>query len=465
MAPGPFRSTGVGRSIDDPTEHEPALPSFEALPQASSVFLVVRYAGSVFVVDVADGGTVVFGRSPDAAVRVEEPHVSRSHALLRRTGPSVTIEDLGSRNGTWLNGRRVGPKPELVNGGDVIRVGGAEAVLAITEGGSAPWARMAKPAAADLPHEPGGGIIVADPGMVEVFRVARRLATMPTTVLILGETGVGKEVVAEQIHQWSSRARGPFVRLNCAAIPATLLESELFGHERGAFTGADQRKLGYFETARGGTLFLDEVGEVGLEMQVKLLTVLESRRLRRLGGNQEIIVDVRVIAATNRDLQQEVQARRFREDLYYRLSAFKLDIPPLRERKVEIALLAELFARELARAAGLPPPSIEASASDKLASYSWPGNVRELRNAIEHAVVLAEHGRIMVDHLPPAIRGEAQAHAAGAGSVLDSRLADMERRSIVDALAEAGGNQSKAARRLGISRSALIHRMKKHGLA
>jgi DNA-binding NtrC family response regulator len=427
------------------------------------VFLVVRYAGQVFVVDVADGGTVVFGRSPDAAVRVEEPHVSRSHALLRRQGPTVTIEDLGSRNGTWLNGRRVGSKPELVNGGDVIRVGGAEAVLAITEGGAAPWARMAKQTAADVPHEPGGGIVVADPGMVEVFRVARRLATMPTTVLILGETGVGKEVVAEQIHQWSSRARGPFVRLNCAAIPATLLESELFGHERGAFTGADQRKLGYFETARGGTLFLDEVGEVGLEMQVKLLTVLESRRLRRLGGTQDIIVDVRVIAATNRDLQQEVQARRFREDLYYRLSAFKLELPPLRERKVEIALLAELFARDLARAAGLPPPIIEAQASDTLASYSWPGNVRELRNAIEHAVVLAEHGRITVDHLPPAIRGEGDRVAQG--SVLDTRLADMERRSIVDALAEAGGNQSKAARRLGISRSALIHRMKKHGLA
>src|SRR5262245_1672213 len=166
MAPGPFRSTGVGRSIDDPTEHEPALPSFESPPQASSVFLVVRYAGSVFVVDVADGGTVVFGRSPDAAVRVEEPHVSRSHALLRRVAHTVTIEDLGSRNGTWLNGRRIGPKPELVNGGDVIRVGGAEAVLALTEGGAAPWARMAKqPAAADVPHEPGGGIIVADPGM------------------------------------------------------------------------------------------------------------------------------------------------------------------------------------------------------------------------------------------------------------------------------------------------------------
>jgi two-component system response regulator AtoC len=464
MATGPFRSPGIGRSIDDPTEHEPALPSYEAPPQASSVFLVVRYAGNVFVVDVADGGTVVFGRSPDAAVRVEEPHVSRSHALLRRQGPTVTIEDLGSRNGTWLNGRRVASKPELVSGGDVIRVGGAEAVLAITEGGAAPWARMAKQTAQDVPHEPGGGIIVADPGMVEVFRVARRLATMPTTVLILGETGVGKEVVAEQIHQWSSRARGPFVRLNCAAIPATLLESELFGHERGAFTGADQRKLGYFETARGGTLFLDEVGEVGLEMQVKLLTVLESRRLRRLGGNQEIIVDVRVIAATNRDLQQEVQARRFREDLYYRLSAFKLELPPLRERKVEIALLAELFAREVARAAGLPPPVIEAQASDTLASYSWPGNVRELRNAVEHAVVLAEHGRITVDHLPPAIRGEGDRAPQG-GSVLDTRLADMEKRSIVDALAESGGNQSKAARRLGISRSALIHRMKKHGLA
>jgi DNA-binding NtrC family response regulator len=462
MTAGRPRIPGRSRIIDEATEHEPAPRPYRAAPLAGSIFLVVRCGDAVSVVDVADGETVSFGRSSDAHIRIDETRVSRRHALLRRIGAAVTIEDLGSRNGTWLNERKLVGEVMQLAGGDVIRVGTAEAVLAVTEGGGAnTWREQAESSAVGQPQELSGGIVVADPGMVEVFRVARRLAAMPTTVLVLGETGVGKEVVAEQIHRWSSRAAGPFVRLNCAALPATLLESELFGHERGAFTGADQRKVGYFETARGGTLFLDEVGELTLESQVKLLTVLESRRLRRLGGREDITVDVRVIAATNRDLEQEVLARRFREDLYYRLNAFKLEVPPLRERKVEIALLAELFARAFARNAGVPVAVIGPSASAQLASYSWPGNVRELRNAIEHAVVLAD-GHIGVEHLPQSLRAQGERVA---DSVLDSRLADVERRSIVDALAQAGGNQSRAARNLGISRSALIHRMKKHGLA
>jgi transcriptional regulator with PAS, ATPase and Fis domain len=428
---------------------------------ASSIFLVVRQGGAVSVVDVKDGEQISFGRAPDARILVDETKVSRRHALLRRIGMTVTVEDLGSRNGTWVNGRQLDPGPVALSGGDVVRVGSAEAVLAVTEGGGDAWSDNPTSSPDGAAQEPAPGIIVADPSMVEVFRVARRLGAMPTTVLVLGETGVGKEVVAEQIHRASPRANGPFVRLNCAALPATLLESELFGHERGAFTGADQRKSGYFETARGGTLFLDEIGELSLESQVKLLTVLEGRRLRRLGGTEDIVVDVRVVAATNRDLEQEVAARRFREDLYYRLSAFKLVLPPLRERKVEILLLAELFARALARAAGLRPPVIAPAASARLASHAWPGNVRELRNAIEHAVVLAD-GRIDVEHLPQSVREQEERLPE---SALDSRIADVEKRSIVDALAQCAGNQSRAARRLGISRSALIHRMKKHGLA
>jgi len=460
MTNGRPRPPALKAIIDEPTELEHAPRRYAPALPASSIFLVVRRAGAVSVVDVADGELVSFGRSADCRVVIDETKVSRRHAQLHRVGTAITLEDLGSRNGTWLNGRRLELGAVPVAGGDVIRVGSAEAVLAVTEGGSADWSGGAS-TAEDASRELGGGIVVADPSMVEVFRVARRLAAAPTTVLVLGETGVGKEVVAEQIHLWSSRGSGPFVRLNCAALPATLLESELFGHERGAFTGADQRKLGYVETARGGTLFLDEVGELSLESQVKLLTVIESRRLRRLGGTEDVTVDVRVIAATNRELEQEVAARRFREDLYYRLSAFKLVLPPLRERKVEIMLLAELFARALARASGLPPPVISPAASAQLASYSWPGNVRELRNAIEHAVVLAD-GRIEVEHLPRTVRDGA---VAAIDSALDSRLADVEKRSITDALAQSGGNQSRAAKRLGISRSALIHRMKKHGLA
>jgi transcriptional regulator with PAS, ATPase and Fis domain len=300
--------------------------------------------------------------------------------------------------------------------------------------------------------------------MVQVFNLARKLAAVQTTVLILGETGVGKEVIAEQVHRWSPRADCPFVRLNCASLPETLLESELFGHERGAFTGADRRKIGYMEAAQGGTLFLDEIGELPQTVQVKLLNVLENREVRRLGGTQEHPIDVRVISATHRDLQAEVAAGRFREDLYYRLSAFTLNVPPLRERQAEVALLAEMFARESSRRAGRPPPLLESQAVALLSRHHWPGNVRELRNAMEHAVVLAEQGRIGVEHLPESLRRpEPSAPVATAGTVKD-KIAHLERRSIEEALAAEGGNQTRAAKRLGLSRRALIYKIEKYGL-
>jgi transcriptional regulator with PAS, ATPase and Fis domain len=310
------------------------------------------------------------------------------------------------------------------------------------------------------------GIIVADAAMVQVFQLARKLAAVQTTVLILGETGVGKEVIAEQIHRWSARAQGPFVRLNCASLPETLLESELFGHERGAFTGADRRKIGYLEAAQGGTLFLDEIGELPLPVQVKLLNVLENREVRRLGGTQEHPIDVRVISATHRDLQGEVAEGRFREDLYYRLSAFTLNIPPLRERHAEVALLGEMFARESARRAGKPPSVLEPTAVAALLRHPWPGNVRELKNAMEHAVVLADRGRIGAEHLPESVRrreAPLPSSPAAAGTVKD-KLADLERRSIEEALAAENGNQTRAARRLGMSRRALIYKIEKYGL-
>ena len=303
--------------------------------------------------------------------------------------------------------------------------------------------------------------------MVQVFQLAKKLAAVQTTVLILGETGVGKEVIAEQIHRWSARVNGPFVRLNCASLPETLLESELFGHERGAFTGADRRKIGYLEGAQGGTLFLDEIGELPVTVQVKLLNVLENREVRRLGGTQEHPIDVRVLSATHRDLQSEVAEGRFREDLYYRLSAFTLNVPPLRERHAEIALLAEMFARESSRRADRSPPVFEPSAIAALVRHPWPGNVRELKNAMEHAVVLADRGRIGVEHLPETVRRRdaplASSPAATVGTVKD-KLADLERRSIEEALGAENGNQTRAARRLGMSRRALIYKIEKYGL-
>jgi two-component system response regulator AtoC len=247
-------------------------------------------------------------------------------------------------------------------------------------------------------------VLVADPAMVQLFALARRLGELETTVLILGETGVGKEVVARQIHRASPRAAGPFVRLNCSAIPPTLLESELFGHERGAFTGAARRHGGFFEAAHGGTLFLDEIGELPLTAQVKLLGVLENREVRRLGSTLGHPIDVRIISATHRDLQSEVKRGHFRADFYYRLSAFTLVVPPLRERRAEISPLAEMFVEDSARRERVPKPTMDPEAITTLIRHSWPGNVRELRNAMEHAVVLADCGRIRAEHLPQSIR-------------------------------------------------------------
>jgi DNA-binding NtrC family response regulator len=323
-------------------------------------------------------------------------------------------------------------------------------------------ARGAKPAAGHaVPSvDAPAGVVVADPEMQRVFQLVRKVAPTPTTVLILGETGVGKEVVAEQIHRQSPRAKGPFVRLNCGSLPETLLESELFGHERGAFTGADRRKVGHLEAADNGTLFLDEIGEMPLAMQAKLLRVIEGRRLMRVGGREEIAVDVRVLSATHRDLEAEAKGGRFREDLYFRLSAFILRIPPLRERPAEVALLAEVFARQFAQRMGVAAPVIQPAAAAALRNHRWPGNVRELRNAMEHAVVLAEDGRLEAEHLPDTFRREGSAQPAGA---MREHLASVEQKAIEEALALEGGNQTRAARRLGISRRALIYKLEKYG--
>jgi len=307
-------------------------------------------------------------------------------------------------------------------------------------------------------------IIVLDPAMKRVYELVRRVARTDVTVLIQGETGAGKEVVAEEIHRSSPRADGPFVRLNCAALPETLLESELFGAERGAYTGATERRSGYFEAASGGTLLLDEVGELPEGTQVKLLRVLETRRIVRLGGTEEIPVDVRLIAVTNRDLETQVARGRFREDLFFRLSVFTLHVPPLRDRRAEIVPFARLFVSEVAARLGVKPPEIMPEAVSALLAYGWPGNVRELRNVMERAVVLADEA-IGLAELPEAIRGRGFAMGPETeGDAIRSRVAAVERRTIEEALAACGGNQTRAAQKLGLSRRALIYKMEKYGL-
>ena len=285
-------------------------------PDIRRAYLVVRQptSGSQ-IVDVDEGAQIVLGRSSQATVRLEDPKASREHARVVRRGGVLELVDLGSRNGTRLNGRTIRQETVPLQSGDVVAIGQTEILVAETAGLKV--RASGEPIDAELP-----GVVISDPAMTQVFARVRKVAPAPTTVLILGETGVGKEVVAEQIHQQSPRASGPFVRLNCGSLPETLLESELFGYERGAFTGADKRKQGYVEAADRGTLFLDEVGELGASTQTRLLRVLEDRKFMRVGGREEIASDLRIVAATNRDLQAEVGQGRFRQDLYFRLSAF-----------------------------------------------------------------------------------------------------------------------------------------------
>ncbi|WP_437738311.1 sigma 54-interacting transcriptional regulator [Sorangium sp. So ce1335] len=453
----------------------------ERAPEGQASLIVRAGDGAARVIDLADGDVVAIGRAPESTICLDDARVSRNHARLARRGRALVLADLGSRNGTSVNGAVVRGAERPLAGGDVIRVGPADIVVAIAA--PAPVAAAPPPGSAPAAREGqdgpssglGAGFVVADEAMVKVFQVVQRLARAQTTVLVLGETGAGKEVVSEQIHRASPRAGGPFVRLSCAALPETLLESELFGHEKAAFTGADRRKIGYFEAAQGGTLLLDEIGELPLAMQAKLLRVLETRRMARIGGTQEIELDVRVVCATHRDLQAEVAAGRFRQDLYYRISTFVLRVPPLRERRAEIALLAHRFAHQVAERMGEPAPRFAPAAMLVLEAHAWPGNLRELRNAVEHAVVLAEGGVIEVEHLPASVAGGDAAPlsagpppSAGApvseGGPMPARLAELEKKSIEEALAAEGNNQTRAAKRLGISRRALLYKLDKYNL-
>ncbi len=443
----------------------------EAGPTPVDVHLVILPSR---VVPLPDGAAVTFGRSSECDVTVDDTRISRQHFTVRRAGGDVYVRDLGSRNGTRVRGNVLRGEELLISAGDRIEVGPLDLlVAAVTHGGPVPV--VAPPDAAAETRDDAedraeaqafGGIIVADPEMQKTFRVARRLAQSDATVVVTGETGVGKEVVAEQIHLWSRRAAGPFVRINCAAIPEPILESELFGHEKGAFTGADRRKIGFVEAAQKGTLLLDEIGDMPLATQVKLLRVLENRTITRVGGTSEIEVDVRILCATHRDLRKEVADKRFREDLFYRISTFALPVPALRDRRGEITLLAALFARHFAGRLGAPTPVFSAAATQLLLGYAWPGNVRELRNSIEHAVVMAESGTIEPDDLPAALQGKAPAHAPAIGLPrVREELAAAERAAIQAALGAEGGNQTRAAKRLGITRRMLIYKMQKLGIA
>jgi DNA-binding NtrC family response regulator len=320
-----------------------------------------------------------------------------------------------------------------------------------------------------------GPIIGSGPAMQRVFDMIRKVADTDLNVLVRGASGTGKELVAQALHQRSARAQRPFVAVNCAAISRELVESELFGHEKGAFTGANQRRAGRFEAAHTGCIFLDEIGDMPLETQAKVLRVLEERRLQRVGGNQSIDVDVRVVAATHRDLEAEVRRGNFRSDLYYRLKVIEITLPPLCERLSDLSSLVEHFLVRLAERLGREKKTIGSAALAALARYHWPGNVRELRNVVEQAAVLAAGASIGVDDLPALLGAEATpARAAISGTPIAAgasfaeakkrAVEEFERNFLLAALRQSAGNVSKAAAAIGMVRQSLQQKIRELGL-
>ncbi len=308
-------------------------------------------------------------------------------------------------------------------------------------------------------------IVAQSPYMKEILRLAAKVAQTDATVLILGESGTGKEVLANLVYQLSPRQNKPFLKINCAAIPEGLLESELFGHEKGAFTGADKAKPGLFELAHHGTLFLDEIGDLPLPLQAKLLRVLQDGTIRRLGSLKEIRVDVRIIAATNKDLEEMVKDGSFREDLFWRLNVFTLKIPPLRERKEDILPLAEAFLQKFSRKHGKDLRGFSREALEALLSYHFPGNVRELENIVERAVILAENEIITKEDLPPLLKGQTEAIPALLKTLpLPEAVALLEKERLKEAMLNANGVKTRAAELLGISERVLRYKLAKYGL-
>ncbi|MDA8441659.1 MAG: sigma-54 dependent transcriptional regulator, partial [Peptococcaceae bacterium] len=314
---------------------------------------------------------------------------------------------------------------------------------------------------------PRNAFIGSGPAMQEVFKTIGRVSASDSSVLIEGESGTGKELVARTVHQYSSRKDMPFVSVNCGAVPEGVLESEFFGHEKGSFTGAYTRKIGKFEHATGGTIFLDEIGEMSPLLQVKLLRVLQEREFERVGGNERVKVDVRIIAATNKNLKQSVAAKTFRADLFYRLNVVSITIPPLRERQEDISLLAAHFRDKYCAKLQREPKQIAPATLAMLESYNWPGNVRELENTLEHAIVMGSGRVILPEDLPEDLQtgsepGESVAREAQA--TLRETLKAVEKKAIAEALRQTGGNKVHTARLLDISRRALQYKIEEYGL-
>ena len=423
-------------------------------------------------------GTAVVGRSPEASIQIASPMVSRQHATLKVGPRLVMLTDQGSQNGTRVNGERL-QGDRLLMYGDIINFGNVTAAFVEDKG---------EPTIGLDAATGGGGrqiplgdrtALVADDAMLNLYGQLELLAPSDLSVLVLGETGTGKELAARALHFWSRRAKQPLVTINCASLPESLAESELFGHERGAFSGAFQAKPGLLESASGGTVFLDEIGDLSPAVQAKLLRVLEARRVTRLGSVQERPVDIRVVAATHRNLLDDVKAGRFREDLFYRLGAAVVRLPPLRARRREIPLLARAFTDGARKALGRAPLQFSAGALRTLDEHAWPGNVRELRNLCEYLAATVTEPVIQPHHLsarlvPPGDGDDLTAHPRTAATSSQPGAPDVpsladanrqfERERIESALATTGGNKTKAARLLGVPLRTFMEKVKRHGI-
>jgi DNA-binding NtrC family response regulator len=412
-----------------------------------------------------DVGSVIIGSHPEVDLPLRDPQVSRRHVEVQLLDDGVRVRDLGSKNGTFVEEQRI--ESAVVPAGGRARLGATTLAFDAAD----------EPVDVGRGEERFGALVARSRRMRELFAILGRAAVSEATILLEGETGVGKDVLARTIHEQSPRKDGPFLVFDCGAVSPTLIAGELFGHARGAFTGANTERAGIFEAARGGTVFLDEVGELQLDLQPSLLRLLESRQVRRVGENRARDIDVRVIAATNRSLLDEARAGRFREDLYFRLAIIRLLIPPLRDRPEDLPALIELFLRDHQRGARDVAPSD----MDRLLRHGWPGNVRELKNTITRACALAGDrlffgADLGEPRLDPAALPTSSSSTEGSSVAVDDLLAvplkearaslnaRFERLYAERALERSGGNVTRAAEEAGVARNYLHRLLKKHGL-
>jgi DNA-binding NtrC family response regulator len=434
-APDPGEDPATLRVDEDPA------------PYVEFALVVVQgeEVGRAYGIDGTQPSRVLVGKSPACSMQLPDPHVSRRHAAIDVEGNALRITDLGSSNGTFVNGVRV--LDALLAGGEVVRVGRTELRVELRNRA----APTTLPAATRF-----GGVVGASVAMRRLYPTCARLAASSVTIIIEGETGTGKEVLAEALHEAGPRASGPFVVFDCTAVSPNLVESELFGHERGAFTGASAARRGVFELANQGTLLIDEIGDLEPAMQPKLLRAVERAEIRRIGGEQAIKVDVRVIAATRRNLDREVQAGRFRDDLFHRLAVTRIELPPLRDRRGDVPLLAKLFVEQM----GGDPASLPSRLLAAWLADPWPGNVRELRNAVARWVALGEVSDAERIDAPDDAEaafasdpfGYALASELSFPRARDLLLEEFERRYVSRVLDEHGGDVAKAATASGIGR-------------